>query len=78
MTDRNQDNVLYPKLVWDGDSVNAVPVAELHYTKMHDQALHISIAERELDNLITHDIKPLFLMLTVQALEEIATAWLVG
>ena len=75
LTDRNQDNVLYPKIVWDGDSANAVPVAELHYTKMYDRALRISIAERELDNLITHDIKPLFRMLTVEALEAIATTY---
>jgi hypothetical protein len=75
VSDRNQDNVVYPKIVWDGDSANAVPVAELHYTKMYDKAWRMSIAERELDNLITFDIKPLFRMLTTKALEEIATTY---
>ena len=75
VADRNQDNIIYPKLVWDGDSLNAVPVAELHYTKMYDKAWRMSIAERELDNLITHDIKPLFTMLTTKALDEIASTY---
>ena len=75
ISDRNEDNVLYPKMVWDGDSANAVAVAELHYTKMHDRAMRLSIAERELDKLITHDIEPLFQMLTAKALEEIATTY---
>ena len=75
VSDRNADNIVYPKLVWDGDSLNAVPVAELHYTKLYDKALRLSIAERELDNLLTHDIKPLFAMLTTKALEEIATTY---
>lgn len=75
LTDRNQDNIIYPKIVWDGDSLNSVPVAELHYTKTYDQAWRMSTAERELDNLITHDIKPVFQMLTAQALEEIATTY---
>jgi hypothetical protein len=35
----------------------------------------MSIAERELDNLITHDIKPLFAMLTKKALDEIASTY---
>jgi hypothetical protein len=74
VSDRSKDNIVYPKLVWDGDSQNAVPVAELHYTKMHDKAWRMSIAERELDNLITHDIKPLFAMLTT-ALDEIASTY---
>jgi hypothetical protein len=34
----------------------------------------MSIAERELDNLITHDIKPLFVMLS-KALDEIASTY---
>jgi hypothetical protein len=38
LSDRNADNIIYPKLVWDGDSLNSVPVAELHYTKTYDQA----------------------------------------
>ena len=75
VSDRNQDNIVYPKLVWDGDSINAVPVAELHYMKMYDKAWRMSIAERELDNLITHDIKPLFAMLTTKALDEIASTY---
>jgi hypothetical protein len=33
------------------------------------------IAERELDNLVTHDIKPLFAMLTAKALDEIASTY---
>lgn len=75
LSDRNADNIIYPKLVWDGDSLNSVPVAELHYTKTYDQAWRMSTAERELDNLITHDIKPVFKMLTEKALEEIATTY---
>ena len=75
VSDRSRDNIVYPKLVWDGDSQNAVPVAELHFTKMHDKAWRMSIAERELDNLITHDIKPLFAMLTAEALDEIASTY---
>ena len=75
VSDRNEDNIVYPKLVWDGDSVNAVPVAELHYTKMYDKAWRLSLAERELDNLITYDISPVFKMLTSKALEEIATTY---
>jgi hypothetical protein len=51
-----------------------VPVAELHYTKMYDKVWRMSIAERELDNLITNDIKPLFALLT-KALEEIASTY---
>ncbi len=38
VSDRNQDNIVYPKLVWDGDSLNDVSVTELHYTKMYDKA----------------------------------------
>jgi hypothetical protein len=75
VSDRNEDNIAYPKIVWDGDSANAVPVAELHFTKTYDKAWRITIAERELDNLITHDIRPLFKMLTTKALEEIATTY---
>jgi len=75
VSDRNKDNIVYPKIVWDGDSANAVPVADLHYTKLYDKAWRMSIAERELDNLITHDINPLFRMLTAKALEEIATTY---
>jgi hypothetical protein len=75
VSDRNQDNIVYPKIVWDGDSLNAVPVAELHYTKIYDKTWRMSIAERELDNLITHDIKPLFAMLTTKALDEIASTY---
>ena len=75
VSDWNKDNIVYPKLVWDGDSQNAVPVADLRYTKMHDKAWRMSIDERELDNLITHHIKPLFVMLTRKPLKEIASTY---
>jgi len=75
VSDRNEDNVVYPKLVWDGDSLNSVPVAELHYTKMYDKDWRMTIAERELDALIKHDITPVFKVLTTKALEEISTTY---
>jgi hypothetical protein len=75
VSDRSEDNIVYPKIVWDGDSLNSVPVAELHYTKMFDKAWRFTIAERELDNLIKHDISPIFKVLTSKALEEIATTY---
>jgi len=74
LSDRNEDNMIYLKLVWDGDSVNSVPVAELHYTKTYDQAWRMRTAERELDNLITHDIKPVSKMLTEKAPEHTQTS----
>ena len=73
MSARNAKGVAYPKMAWDGDSQNAVPVAEMHNKIQDNDRIRIIEAQNALDELIKNKINPAFERLTSQALDKIVT-----
>lgn len=65
----------YPKMVWDGDSANAVPVAELHLLRQQNVQSRHANAELELDDLIQNTIMPAMTWFTEKKLEDIVTTY---
>jgi hypothetical protein len=70
---RSSKGVSYPKMAWDGDSQNTVPVAELHNKLQGDSKTRILQAKVELDTLIRTKIEPAFAAFTEETLHEIET-----
>ena len=73
MNARNAKGVAYPKMAWDGDSQNAVPVAEMHNKIQDNDRIRIIEAQTALDELIKNKINPAFERLTAQVLDKIVT-----
>ena len=73
MKPRNAKGVAYPKMAWDGNSQNAVPMAEMHNKLQDDDGIRLLDAEKALDELIKSEIKPAFARLTATTLGEIKT-----
>ena len=73
MNSSNSRGVVYPKMAWDGNSQNAVPVAEMHNKIQDNDLIRILEAQNALDELVNNKIKPAFEGLTAQALDKIQT-----
>ena len=73
MKSRNAKGVSYPKMAWDGNSQNAVPVATLHNKIQDNKNIRIRDAEKALDDLIKTQIRPAFDQLTETTLAKIQT-----
>ena len=75
VTDNHVSNLKYPKMVWDGDSANAVPVAELHLLQQQDVRMRHQQAELELAELIKYTVMPALNWFTQKQLDEIVTTF---
>ena len=75
VTDNHQTGLSYPKMVWDGDSANAVPVAEIHMMRTKNVQVRHAQAEQELDDLIQHTVMPVLTWFTEKQLDEIVTTY---
>jgi hypothetical protein len=73
MKSRNSKGVMYPKMAWDGNSQNAVPVAEMHNKIQDNDQIRILEAQNALDELIKNKINPAFERLTLETLDKIQT-----
>ena len=73
--DKHDSTMTYPKMVWDGDSANAVPVAELHVLRQKKADDRRAQAELELDDLIKNTVMPALDWFTKKRLDEIMTTF---
>jgi len=70
---RNSNGASYPRMAWDGDSQNTVPVAEMHNKLQADDELRLQQAEAELAILIRTQIEPAFAKFTEERMDAIQT-----
>ena len=70
---RSEKGVAYPRMAWDGDSKNSVPVAELHNKLQGDERTRIQQAEAAVEELVRSKIRPAFAAFTEKALSDIET-----
>ena len=75
VTENHETSLKFPKMVWDGDSANAVPVAEMHMMKRKNVQTRHAQAEQELDDLIQHTIMPSLTWFSEKQLDEIVTTY---
>lgn len=71
MMSRSSNGVTYPKMAWDGDSKNTVPVAELHNKLQRNQTLRTQLAEKRLVELVRTKIAPAFAALDAVPIQDI-------
>ena len=70
---RSEKGVTYPRMAWDGDSKNTVPVAELHNKLQGNDKARIQQAEAAVAELVRSKIQPAFAAFTNEALRDIET-----
>jgi hypothetical protein len=70
---RSSTGISYPRMAWDGDSKNTVPVAELHNKLQGNSAVRIQQAEARVADLIRTKIAPAFDAAYDSAIHEIDT-----
>jgi hypothetical protein len=75
VTDNHVSELKYPRMVWDGDSANAVPVAELHLLQQQDVRVRHAQAEDKLAGLIKYTVMPALHWFTLKQLDEIVTTF---
>jgi len=71
MTARSSNGVAYPKMAWDGDSQNTVPVAEMHNKLQGNDNLRIQLAEARILELLRTKIQPAFEALKAVPIRDI-------
>jgi hypothetical protein len=71
ITARSASGVVYPKMAWDGDSENIVPVAELHNKLAGSDAQRVAQAEARLEELMRTQIEPAFAALVAVPIRDI-------
>ena len=71
ITARSIKGVTYPKMAWDGDSQNTVPVAELHNKLQGNDRLRVQLAEKRILDLIRTKIEPAFAALAAVPMRDI-------
>lgn len=75
VTDNHDSSLTYPKMVWDGDSANAVPVADYHRLRQADIPTRHAQAEQELDDLMQYTITPAMKRFTENKIDDIVTTF---
>jgi hypothetical protein len=73
MKSRNAKGVAYPKMAWDGNSQNAVPMATLHNKVQDNDRIRMIEAQKELDDLLKTKIASAFDRLAQTPLGKIET-----
>jgi len=71
LTARSSAGASYPRMAWDGDSQNTVPVAELHNKVQGSTAQRIAQAETQLRKLVREKIEPAFAELAAVPMRDI-------
>jgi hypothetical protein len=71
ITARGNNGVTYPKMAWDGDSQNIVPVAELHNKLEGNNELRMQLAKTRLADLLRTKIEPAFAALAAVPMRDI-------
>ena len=75
VTENHASSLTYPKMVWDGDSANAVPVAEFHRLRQADINSRHMQAEQELNDLMQSVISPALKIFTEKKIDDIVTTF---
>jgi hypothetical protein len=73
---RSSTGVSYPRMAWDGDSKNTVPVAELHNKLQGSSAARIALAEARVAELVQTKIAPAFAAAYDAAIHKIETEFI--
>ena len=73
LTSRSSKGVSYPKMAWDGDSQNTVPVAEMHNKLQGDATARVVQARAEIETLVRTKIVPTFASFTAETMHAIET-----